>query len=246
MPARRQRLGLLAAALCALVLAACTRPPESLAARLACPPALGVDRLLAQPQSRIILLDSWPTDAAAAQTSALTIACHAAGRGERVMIGAPPEAAEALDRPVRTLLRRGARIDMFRLAAPREPAPANLPVEERDRRDGDARVAAAAAALSERAEAADRFIVIVAMPDAAAAPVGLAGHTWRPLGARLGARAAISLRAESWRRPDMRISLTGFEDIPERGAAARYSGLVQVGAAPQQPSPAAAPDARTR
>jgi hypothetical protein len=245
-PARRQRHGHLAAALCALALSGCSKPPENLAARLGCAPALGVDRLLAQPQSRIILLDSWPTDRAAAETGALTIACHAASRGERVMIGALPAAADALDRPVRALLRRGARIDMFRFPPPPERAPAALPAEERDRRDGDARAAAAAAALRERAAAADRFIVIVAVPDAAAAPVGLAGHTWRPLGARLGARAALSLRVESWRRPDMRISLTGFEDIPERGAALRYSGLVQVGAAPQQPPSAAAPDARTR
>lgn len=246
MPARRQRHGLLAAALCALALSGCARPGENLAARLACGPALGVDRLLSQPQARIILLDSGPGDRAAAERAALTIACHAAGRGERVMIGAPPEAAEALDGPVRALLRRGARLDMFRLEPPAEAAPAQVSAEERDRRSGEARAGAAQAAIRTRADAADRFIVILDTPDAAIAPVGLAGHTWRPLGALLGARAAVTLRAETWRRSDVRISLTGFEDIPEKGAALRYNGLVQVGADAQQPQSAGPPDARTR
>ncbi|MBI1185729.1 MAG: hypothetical protein GC206_00035 [Alphaproteobacteria bacterium] len=246
MLARRRRHGPFAAALLALALAACSAPAEKLSARLGCPPALGVDRLLAQPQSRIVLLDSGPGDRAAAIGAALAIACHAAGRGERVMIGALGDGAETLDGPVRGLLRRGAQIDMFRLQPPAAEAAARLSAEERDRTNGDARADAAAEAISARADAADRFIIVVDAPDAAVAPVGLAGHTWRPLGARLGAREATALRAESWGRDGMRIMLTGFEDIPERGAALRYSGFVQVGPTSQQSPPASAADARTR
>jgi len=247
----RQNRGFLAATLAALALTAplavgCSQPKSDLAARLGCPQMLGIDRLLARPQSRVILVDAFGEESEPAQTAALAIACHAAGRGERVMIGALPAGAESLDRPVRALLRRGARIDLFRIDPPTMEAAARLAPEERERAEGDARNAAAAASLQQRSDAADRFIMIVEPPDAARAPVGLSGHTWRPLGARLPENGALALRAERTQRAGLRVRVMRFDDVPERGAAHRYDGFVEVGAATQQSATADSPSAQAR
>ncbi|MGE3143283.1 MAG: hypothetical protein AB7L65_08170, partial [Hyphomonadaceae bacterium] len=73
----------------------------------------------------------------------------------------------------------------------------------------------------------DRLIVLVESPLGARRPLGLSGHTWRPLGALLP--AAIALRAEPSRTPGVRVRLAPFSDVPDRGAVARYDGLIEVG-----------------
>ena len=205
------------------LLSACHRPAViDRAARLHCQAVEGVQSLLARPRGDMILLDGDSAAGAASQA----IGCWAAARGERVLWGATQAAAARLIEPVRLLGARGAAVDIFRF----EAAPAG------DRKDaGDARNAAFARSVATaQARRADRLILVVDPPDAARAPVGLSGETWRPLGARLAPRQTISLRAEHSMRPGIRIRLMSFEDVPVRGAALRYDGIVEVGPQAQQ------------
>jgi hypothetical protein len=198
------------------VFGGCARPGNS-TKRLGCPAVEGVEPLLARPKGDLILLDGDRTADAASQA----IGCLAAARGEHVIWGATREAAARLVRPVRALGSRGARVDIFHF----DPAPQG---DEREageaRNEAFARSVAIAQSLNP-----DRLILVVDPPDAARAPVGLSGHTWRPLGARLPSARTISLRAERSLKPGMRIRLVSFEDVPARGAALRYDGVVEVG-----------------
>jgi hypothetical protein len=206
----------------AVALSACTRPADPVKV-LRCQAVEGAGPLLDRPKGDLILLDGAD---AAADVASQAIGCLAAARGERVIWGATREAAARLVGPVRALSSRGAHVDIFHFLA----APAG---EERAaaeaRNESFARSVATAQTLN-----ADRVILVVDPPDAARAPVGLSGQTWRPLGARLPGAKTISLRAERSLRPGIRVRLIAYEDVPKRGAARRYDGIVEIGPAPQQ------------
>lgn len=221
---------------------ACGRE-ASLADRLACAPVEGVDLLLAQPESDHIVVDSL-SDPDAARQASQAIACVAAARGESVAVGARAEAAAQIAGP---LARRGGAVDGFHLTEAETPAGLERRAAyERDRIAGEARNSAFAADIDAHGDSADRVILVVDSPDGARAPVGLSGHTWRPLGARLPEGRVVSLRAETTSRPGIRIVLMPFEDLPERGAALRYDGVIQVGPSAQQSARVSSAEAPAR
>lgn len=226
-----------------LAAAGCNR--QTALADLDCAPVTGAETLLSRPRGDLIVVDGDETANAAAQA----IGCAAAQRGERIVWVANGENAANLVRPVQALSARGAAVDVFRF----DPAamPTGLerrPREERERALGDARneTFARSVAAARANGAPDRMILIVEPPDAARAPVGLSGHTWRPLGARLPQAQTVSLRAEASLRPGIRVRLMPFEDVPEHGAALRYDGIVEVGPPTQQNAAAGAPRDRSR
>ncbi|MGE0828963.1 MAG: hypothetical protein AB7O04_06385 [Hyphomonadaceae bacterium] len=209
----------------------CAKKPTDLTEALGCATVDGAEALLSQPSGGFIVVDG---DSSAAEASR-AIGCLAAARGEHVVWGAEAQAATTLAQPVENYAQAGAEAAVFQFEPPRTEPPARTPDEERDRILGEARGAAFAAAVDDaRALAADRLILVVTPPDGARAPVGLSGHTWRPLGARLPASQTISLRAERSARPGIRVRLMPFEDVPERGAALRYDGIIEVGPPTQQ------------
>jgi hypothetical protein len=253
------------ALLAATTLIACGRPGVDLAARLGCAPAEGVEALLARPKGDVIVIDGDASAALAAE--AIGCAAAAKGErvvwafaADTDRIGnfatllsmryrplaayrAPPELAGWMAR-LRGFRRAGADVEVAALsaAAPaaRQADAGRTPREILDRVRGEARNGRLAGAVgAARATLApERMILVLAPPDGARAPVGLSGHTWRPLGARLSAQSSISLRAEASARPGLRVRLLPFQDVPERGAALRYDGVVEVGP-PVESSPRA-------
>ncbi|MGE0045412.1 MAG: hypothetical protein AB7J28_04965 [Hyphomonadaceae bacterium] len=216
------------AAVCGL--AGCNREPR--VADLSCAPVTGAEALLERPAGGLIVIDG-----ADAPRAGAAIGCAAAQRGERVVIVAGDADATALVRPAQALTALGARVDVFRFDSATMPEGfERRRAEERERAYGEARNDALARSIANarRNGAPDRMILIVSAPDAARAPVGLSGYTWRPLGARLPPQQTVALRAEASLRTGVRVSLLPFEDVPEEGAALQYDGLVEVGPATQQ------------
>lgn len=184
-----------------------------------CMHVVSAESLLSR-RNLILLIDGAPTEAAEA---AARLACLAASDGSTVsLMGAG--GAEPLPHAAAVLNAAGAAIRWSGL--PETGAPISDPA--RQKAEGEARAASYAQAVAAETNA-DRRIVVIAPPDGARALVGLAGHTWLPLGARLPAGDTISLRAEASARPGLRLKLRPYEDIPARGAALRYDGLIEVG-----------------
>lgn len=187
----------------------------TLVAPTACPAAPGAEALADLPAQTIVLIDGAPD--AAARAGAI-LACLAQARGETVRIFSTEAAAAALS---------GVRVQIVALPA----APSHGEDYADAQRDGDARAALYERALVSAAHTSGHRVVIVAAPDAARAPLGVAAFTWRPLGARL--TDVIALRVEASARPGIRFKLRRYEDIPSRGAAMRYDGVVEIGETPR-------------
>ncbi len=185
-------------------------PPPARAPIFACESATGAEALLARAGEGLILIEG-----AEAPRAAEAIGCLAAADGERVIWSG----AEA------SLL---AGLASKYAAAGAASAP--LPPED-GADDPGARAAAQWAALAamRRADESGRWIVLLESPDGARAPVGVAGATWRPLGALAPSAGVVSLRAEASSAPGVRVRLFPFSDVPPRGAAMRYDGLIEVG-----------------
>lgn len=164
-----------------------------------------------------------------ALSAARALACAASAAGQAVILGAPADLAAALLAGERTLAVPGARLIVFQFDAP-APHAAARHEEERQRLAGEARGDAFARSVATaEAAAPDLMILVVPAPEASSAPVGLSGHQWAPLGARLPAERTLHLRAEASARPGLRVRLQPFEDVPLRGAALKYDGLIEVG-----------------
>lgn len=201
-------------------------PHRARAPALTCPPAPGLAEALAGGVDSIVL-DGGEETAAAVRW----LACAVALNGRAVIVGATPQAAPALMQPLAALSRPEAAVQIFQFEPPPPPAQAAR-AEDRDRLNGEARNAAyAAAAQTARGDSGAVLILAVDAPDGAAAPVGLSGHQWRPLGARLPAARTLRLRVEATTSPGYWLKLQPFEDVPARGAAMRYDGVAQIGPA---------------
>lgn len=195
---------------------------------LTCAPIDGAEALFAGAEHRVILIDGLGDEAAA---GAGALGCLAASRGGLVLLAAEESMAGRLQPLARRLSADGARAQ-FAALGPGAPGGDQSPEDAQSA--GEARAASYEAALatqSTSAAPADHRIVALAAPDAARAPVGLSGFTWRPLGARLPDGETISLRAELSLQPGVRVKLRPFEDIPLVGAALRYDGIVEIGPA---------------
>jgi len=192
---------------------------------VACAQVDGAEALFTDQAETLILIDGLGAEAAA---GAGALGCLAAARGGRVLLAAEEGMAGQLGPVARRLAASGAQT-MFAALGPAGIGGDRSPEDSRS--EGEARAAAYAAALSTTATAGEHRIVALAAPDAARAPVGLTGFTWRPLGARLPDVETISLRAEASTQPGVRVKLRPFEDIPLQGAALRYDGIIEIGPA---------------
>ncbi len=206
-----------------LLLPGCAQPAPEV--NFGCAPVAGTETIAAR---RYILIDG----GAEAADAAAAIACLAAEQ-RRVIVAAGPDFAGDLAARLNPIRARGGAVQVFTLDTPPAAAASARSREERDRLSGEARNDAFARAAAEARDAADAIILVLAAPDGARDAVGLSGHTWRPLGARVPANESYCLRAEASARPGLRVRLTPFEDVPTRGAAIRYDGLIEVGPAAQ-------------
>ena len=199
-------------------------PQRAPSPALSCPEAPGLAEALARGVDAIVLDGGEETPAAVRW-----LACAVALNGRAVIVGATPQTAPSLAQPIAALSRPEAAVQIFQFEPPPPPAHAAR-AEDRDRLNGDARNAAyAAAAQTARGESGAVLILAVDTPDGAAAPVGLSGHQWRPLGARLPEARTLRLRVETTTSPGYWLKLQPFEDVPVRGAAMKYDGVAQIG-----------------
>ncbi len=185
---------------------------------ITCPPIGGGEQLAGARGA--ILIDGTPAEAARA---AGAIGCVAIAEGAAVQFFATPAPGDPLVPLVAALNRAGGRANLRVLSA----AAAEGEGVSAEQANSEARTESFAAEIT----GFPNFLRIVALapPDASRAPVGLAGHTWTPLGARLPDSETMSLRAEASATPGIRLKLRTFEDVPLRGAAMRYDGLIEVG-----------------
>lgn len=183
----------------------------------ACPGLTGAETL---PAETIVLIDG-PAEIAARAAAAL--GCAAAAEGAQLVYLSAPAPAAALTAELRTLRQAEARVQTLQT-----PIAASPDDHAAIQSAGEARAETIAAAIARTPRESLR-IAALDQPDASRAQVGVAGHTWRPPGARLPADETISLRAEASATPGMRIKLRPFEDVPLHGAAMRYDGLIEVG-----------------
>ncbi|MBI1250259.1 MAG: hypothetical protein GC189_02160 [Alphaproteobacteria bacterium] len=205
----------------------CARPAPA-PGPLSCAPIEGLDAALAE-EIDTVVIDGDQTAALAAQA----LACAAAASGSAVLVGAPQDLAAELAVPIGEMATRGGALQVFHFdSATGGATPTGRRPEDIAKAQGDARGAAyAASAGVARGAAAGLLVLVAPAPEAATSPVGLSGHEWRPLGARLPAERTLNLRAEGSASPGMRIRLSPFEDVPLVGAAMKYDGVIQIGPA---------------